>query len=400
MKIVSLVLVSLFAVAITAQSPDVVINEFAAKANPEWIELYNTTSGSINLTGWALIDMPGDTNILSGSIPGNGYFLFTFSTNNLSNDGDVILLVNTSGDTVDLVGYGYSGPAPIGIYNSNNPAWSTARITDGYFTSRNNGMDFNIDGTPTPNAANDAAPAPLNALVCVNEIDPYGEKPAYDSVELYNSTSSPVDVSGWFLCDGDDFQPITGSKIVPAYGYLVLDSADFGGINFSNVDNCYFFMPDTQRVDQLGWYNDYNDSTYQRVPDGSGPHDGYNWVSSGGGVSLFDKTQTWGQTNGTVHVVEEIQSPALPEGYLLYCPSLSGRGGIEISYMAPGSFTFGIYALDGRLVREVFSGRTEDVRSFFWDLTDDSGTSVAQGEYILMLSDDDLVLPLKLRVIY
>ncbi|MBN1620390.1 lamin tail domain-containing protein [candidate division WOR-3 bacterium] len=400
MRIVFLVLVSLSAAALTAQAPAVVINEFAAKANPEWIELYNTTSAAVDLTGWALIDMPSDTNILSGSIPGNGYYLFTFSTNNLSNDGDVILLINTSGDTLDYIGYGYSGPAPVGIYNSNNPAWSTARITDGYYTSPNNAMDFNVDGTPTPNAANDASPAPLNALVCVNEIDPYGENPTFDSVEFYNSTSSPVAVGGWFLSDGDDFMPITGYYVIPAYGYLVLDSTDFGGINFSNVDLCYLFMPDTQRVDQLGWYNEYNDSTFQRVPDGAGPHDGYNWASSGGGISLFDKAETWGETNGTVHVVEEVQSPSLPEGYLLYCPSLSGKGGISIFYNAPGSFTLAIYSLDGRLVRDIYSGRTDDIRTYFWDLTDGSGAYVAQGNYILMLSDETQKLSLKLKVIY
>lgn len=400
MKIINLVLLILFAAVISAQTPQVVINEFAAKANPEWIEIYNTTSSPIDLSGWCLINTPNDTTFLSGTLAGNAYTLVTLSSAQLNNDGDLISLVNSSGDTVDYAGYGTRGPAPVGIYNSNNPAYSTARITDGCYTSPNNGRDFNIDGTPTPGTANDAHPAPLTAQISINELDPYGGTTVYDSVELFNSTSSDIDVGGWFISDGDDFRVITGTQIVPANGFLVIDSSDFSGVNFTSADVCYLFMADSQRVDQLGWNGDSSEYTYQRVPDGGGPHDGYNWVSSGGGTTLFDKIETWGETNGTVHVVEETPDAVFPEGYSLACPSLSGRGGIEVAFMAPGNFTLGIYSLDGRLVKEMFTGKSENRSYLTWDLSDSEGRPVSQGHYILMLSDEAQRLSLKLEVIY
>ncbi|MEA3310001.1 MAG: lamin tail domain-containing protein, partial [Chloroflexota bacterium] len=65
----------------TVQPGAVVINEVAwmgttADYNDEWMELYNTTSHAITLTGWTLQATDGTPNItLSGSIPAHGYFL-------------------------------------------------------------------------------------------------------------------------------------------------------------------------------------------------------------------------------------------------------------------------------------------------------------------------------------
>jgi len=64
-------------------TPDysVVINEIAwagtaANSAHQWMELYNTTSSSVNLTDWKLANSDGSFSItLAGSIPAKGYFL-------------------------------------------------------------------------------------------------------------------------------------------------------------------------------------------------------------------------------------------------------------------------------------------------------------------------------------
>lgn len=64
-----------------ATAGDVVINEASWMGTTyntadEWIELYNTTSSAISLTGWTLNALDGTPSItLSGSIAANGYFL-------------------------------------------------------------------------------------------------------------------------------------------------------------------------------------------------------------------------------------------------------------------------------------------------------------------------------------
>ena len=107
------------------------INELAwagtyASANDEWIELFNTSNGAINLTGWTLTD-GGDIRInLQGTISSKGYFLLERTDNstivdisanqiyrgNLRNSGEALRLTDPSGSLVDSAnGGGGSWPA-------------------------------------------------------------------------------------------------------------------------------------------------------------------------------------------------------------------------------------------------------------------------------------------------
>jgi len=101
-------------------SGDVVINEVAwsgtvASADDEWIELYNNTASSVDLTDWTLNALDGTPSItLSGTIPGNGYFLLERGDDAVSditadqvysgalgNTGESLELRNSTGDLVD-----------------------------------------------------------------------------------------------------------------------------------------------------------------------------------------------------------------------------------------------------------------------------------------------------------
>lgn len=110
---------------------DVVINEVAwmgttYSSYDEWMELYNNTSTSIDLTGWTLRATDGTPNItLSGSIPAGGYFLLERTddtsvpginanqiyTGALNDTGEVLELRDAAGNLIDKVGAGawYAG---------------------------------------------------------------------------------------------------------------------------------------------------------------------------------------------------------------------------------------------------------------------------------------------------
>ena len=101
----------------------IVINEVAwmgtaASANHEWIELFNSGTESIDLTGWALIASDGTPSIsLHGSIATGGFFLLERTSDDtapgvaadqiytgaLGNTGETLALKNVSGETVDTV---------------------------------------------------------------------------------------------------------------------------------------------------------------------------------------------------------------------------------------------------------------------------------------------------------
>lgn len=104
-------------------SSSVQINEIAwmgtsVSANAEWIEVYNPDSSPVNLKDWKLKATDGSPNIiLSGIIPGNGYYLLERTSDDtvpgitanqiytgaLSNSGEHLQLIDSTGAVVDDV---------------------------------------------------------------------------------------------------------------------------------------------------------------------------------------------------------------------------------------------------------------------------------------------------------
>lgn len=119
---------------VSAASPnDVIINELmynpsTGDQNDEYIELYNTTGSSIDLTGWSFT--AGITLTFgSVSIPANDYIVISPSisntlttygvvssaqyTGNLSNGGETITLTDNLANEISTVGYDDAAPWPL-----------------------------------------------------------------------------------------------------------------------------------------------------------------------------------------------------------------------------------------------------------------------------------------------
>jgi len=179
---------------VSAALPSIVINEVMYDPIQddnynEWIELYNPTNQSINVSGWRIADnfaedfLEGDTDHGNGTtvIPPNGYAIIAdhgteiygnFSIpdnairlyvddfgigNGLGNSGDELTLKNSTGSELDSLEWGYDYPE---IYGS--PA---NLIDEGHTLSRHQGTDTNdssndfYDGIiPTPGAENEFVP--------------------------------------------------------------------------------------------------------------------------------------------------------------------------------------------------------------------------------------------------
>jgi len=88
----------------------VVINEIeqnptGTDAGQEWVELYNPTSDYIDISGWRISTTAGETvtiSIPSGArVPAGGYYVVTYGSQWLDNEGESTILQDSKGNEVD-----------------------------------------------------------------------------------------------------------------------------------------------------------------------------------------------------------------------------------------------------------------------------------------------------------
>lgn len=118
--------------------------------------------------------------------------------------------------------------------------------------------------TPVPTPAADGAAAPVPAAVAapaavyINEILAHTDQPQVDSVELYNSSVTAVDLTGWCISDNDEepdrFCIAAGAKaIVPAGGYVVYRQMN-GELPFGfseSGEDVYLYAPAAGGLQQI-----------------------------------------------------------------------------------------------------------------------------------------------------
>ena len=238
---------------VQATTGDVIINEIAwmgttALASDEWLELFNTTSQTIDLTGWGLFEAGGDTLIISlaGQISSQGYYLIErsdddtvfdiladakgpFSGNGLSNNGEYLILKNAAGETIDSINAPSGWPAgsastqasmerkPDGTWQDNdgitinghdaknNPIIGTPRAANSSATTEPTPPPSEPAATPppsTPSAPAATTPAPTaTAVIKINEVYPNPKEDEQEFIELCNKGESSASLSSWKLAD-------------------------------------------------------------------------------------------------------------------------------------------------------------------------------------------------------
>ncbi|MEA3463903.1 MAG: lamin tail domain-containing protein, partial [Patescibacteria group bacterium] len=206
---------------------DIVINEFVsdpADGEVEWIELYNTTSKKIILTGWTIKEGSGAKTTLEGVLAGSGenkFFIIEKPKGNLNNKGDIIILRDGNETLIDQVAYGKWEDGNTG---NNAPMtgdpYSVARKFDGQ-NSFNNANDFAVTTTLTKGASNiitktkeeqeltdeisaeEKANYDYSNNIIISEIfpNPAGSDKENEFIELFNKGERDVNLTGWRLGD-------------------------------------------------------------------------------------------------------------------------------------------------------------------------------------------------------
>ncbi len=216
----------------TPAAPAVYLNEIMAEnlgavnnggAFPDWIELYNPSTGAINLTGWSLTD-DGDARKFvfpSTTIPALGYMtVWCDATTNttpglhtgfgLDRDGDRVFLYDAATNRVDALSFGL-------------------QVAD-YSIGRVGGV-WTLT-LPTTNTAN--LPAPLDAAtnLALNEwlANPVAGQP--DWIELFNkSTAAAVPLQGIYLATSNSLHQLTSLAFLAPSGYLQLFADEESGLD-------------------------------------------------------------------------------------------------------------------------------------------------------------------------
>ncbi len=200
----------------------------ATSTEKEWLELFNPTSSTVDLTGWVLLDN-SSTTTLSGEILAENFLVLDFS-NRLNNLGDQLILKDNQGQIVDQVRYGN--------FNDGNIDDNVPAPLAGQSLNRDQNNQWRLSLNPTKGLSN-VIVAPVDSVseevfvgssggevnfvplsnyqgkIFLSEFlsDPnVGEK---EWVELYNNSAEVINLNNWYLEEGSEEETRLTGEIQP-----------------------------------------------------------------------------------------------------------------------------------------------------------------------------------------
>lgn len=206
----------------------------------EFIEILNTSGIALNLDGVRLGSgisgvlsnftlAPGARAIVAGNAeafliryPNASASLAGTFSGNLNDAGDSISLTAADGNLLAELAYEDSGAWP---GRSDGEGSSLELVAQG--------LDYNDSESWRPSSEYDGSPGGeglgSDGRIVINEVLSHADLPLLDSIELYNTTSSELNLTGWYLSDSSDSHR---SFKIPTVtigegGYATFDESDF-----------------------------------------------------------------------------------------------------------------------------------------------------------------------------
>ena len=238
-------LVVVAAPALAAETPSVRINEVESSGGTpgDWVELLNTGSSSVDLSGWIIKDSDdAHASVLptGSSIDAGGFFIVEAAQ----------------------LGYGLGSADSVRVYAADGVTLVDSRSWTAHSPTTLGlcGGNFVATTSSTKAAANDCS-----SPVRINEVESTGD--TTDWIELKNNGPTSVDVSGFVLKDNSDKDPFTiaANTMIASGEYLVIEPV-FG---LGGSDSARFFAADGSLIDSYSW-TVHAATTYGRCPDGTG----------------------------------------------------------------------------------------------------------------------------------
>ena len=273
-----------------AVTPRVVINELQATGSPDWVELYNPGSVSVDLSGYSLTDNddPRRFVIPGGTLLGPGaYRVFRNSEAvpanpdrlpfPLDSEGETLVLLSPSGEREDVVRFGPQ-VAQRTLARDGTGQWVLAH--------------------PTPGTVNQPlAAAELSSALTINELQilPTQGSPW---IELHNPDSRPAPLSGWSLGDTNSVIALNTVSFVEPGGFMVLTADRKTGprqleLDLPNWANSLILQdPSGTEVQRIAYTTQARGATLARIPDGIGSLQSWSFSETPG---LSNRLESLGQ---------------------------------------------------------------------------------------------------------
>ncbi|MFI5824198.1 lamin tail domain-containing protein [Streptomyces rishiriensis] len=228
------------------------INEVTS-SNSDTVELYNTGSIAVSISGWKMSDdsfSPQTFSPSSSTIPAGGYV--TFNSPKGLGDADKLVIYTAGGTVVDRVEWAANGAKP-----------AMARCGGGWTTATT------VPTFGASNAAGCPSSTPAASRVRINEVT----SNSADTVELYNEGASAVSIGSWKYVDNDTtHSPVSLSSSspsatsIPAGGYVTFNST----LGLGDNDSVYLLDSLGNTVDSVTWATDGAKPSDERCANGAG----------------------------------------------------------------------------------------------------------------------------------
>lgn len=210
---------------------NIILNEvYPAPINGEfeWVEIYNTSSDSILLKDYYLLDASGKKIFfLQETLNGNSYTTAT-SSSVLNNTDETISLLNGENKILDSIRYTLSFDSSRS-YSRCETTWiSTTQISK----NASNSLACLPTPQPMPSSLPSAVPSPIITPlsddeditienISISEFYPYPGSGEKEWVEIYNNNPFKVTLTDWYLDDAKDSgsKPFKFTTEIEAFSY-------------------------------------------------------------------------------------------------------------------------------------------------------------------------------------
>lgn len=276
---------------------DVVINEIAwmgteTSYSDEWIELYNNTNNSINLSGWTLKAIDGSPEIkLTGIIPASSFYLLERTnestvpnisadqiySGSLNNSGEKLKLYDNSQNLIDSVDCSSEW------FAGNNKTKNTMERKNPLKTSGINNWSTskNLNGTPKAKNStiqknkNISLPFKIEQInypsnIIINELlpSPIGPDAEEEWIEIFNNNNFEVNLFNWKI---NDSRGKTKTYIFPketkivAQGFLILFRNISKIILNNDGDSISLIQPNNNIIDSVTYPKAQKNESYNKI---------------------------------------------------------------------------------------------------------------------------------------
>ena len=265
-----IIITIMFLVNINAQS-NISLNEIYSRgtvSEPDWIEIYNSSGGVIDISGYKIYDIGGQNGTKpkkifpSGStIPALGFIVIVTDDTSasgfgLSSSGESVWIENSAGGIVDSVDF------------------PSLQVTESY-SRIPNGANWLITNSITQGTSNIYSNP---TTLIINEIYSRGTLSDPDWIELYNPSSTEINISGYKIYDiagQNGTKPkkeIPLGTLIPANGFFVVVTDDTSESGFglsSNGEEVWLEDFNGLIIDDVSFPAMDTTQSYVRFPDGT-----------------------------------------------------------------------------------------------------------------------------------